>query len=68
MFDIQICEVFMNIRELMIGLFVIVFVYILAILIPLAILDRYPKGHDLGHGCVAIELGGFPYELCPLNP
>lgn len=44
------------------------FLLILAVIFPQIIPDRHPKGHDLGHGCVAIELGGFPYTLCPLNP
>lgn len=59
----------MDIREFLLFCLVpLFFALILAVLYPLTIPDRHPQGHDLGHGCVAIELGGFPYKLCPLNP
>ena len=58
----------MDIRELLACFFALFITIILFLPFSPTIPDRNPKGHDLGHGCVAIELGGFPYELCPLNP
>lgn len=53
---------------LAVNFWILIFTFIFVALYSQTIPDRYPKGHDLGHGCVAIELGGFPYKLCPLNP
>ena len=62
-------EVFMNNREFFLFcLLPLFFLLILATFYSLTIPDRYPNSHDLEHGCVAIELDGFPYKLCPLNP
>ena len=58
----------MDIREFLLLFFIPVFFALIILVVSHPIPDRNPKGHDLGHGCVAIELGGFPYELCPLNP
>ena len=59
----------MDFREfLLVFLIPLFFALILVVCFPPTIPDRHPQGHDLGHGFVAIELGGFPYELCPLNP